>query len=250
MKLIMILEYYFDKWWISLIFTFVSGLFFVFSHFFDAILIENVNFYIFIIAWVGLLVSTVYQLIKKRWIKGIITGIFYFGVSLGFIFFAIATFLIEQFKPDRFADSLYIPSDITIEEPVDLLNSDSRRPGSILTAKKTQIDFVLYNSFQPGLYEYDFWIDKIEKGTIYLKAFEITKNYRLSSDRLKERSAIPVFNRTEDFVRFGSEDFFTIFEGDWYKPYAARFEVWFKPDNGAKEEKLIEKNFKIEGWML
>jgi hypothetical protein len=42
----------------------------------------------------------------------------------------------------------------------------------------------------------------------------------------------------------------TIYEGDWGKPYAARFEVWFKPDNGGNEQKLFQKNYKIEGWML
>jgi hypothetical protein len=47
---------------------------------------------------------------------------------------------------------------------------------------------------------------------------------------------------------YSAESIFTIYEGDWGKPYAARFEVWFFPDNGGKERKLIEKNFKIEGW--
>ena len=38
-------------------------------------------------------------------------------------------------------------------------------------------------------------------------------------------------------------------EGDWGKPYGARFEVWFKADNENEEIKLLEKNFVIEGWM-
>jgi hypothetical protein len=41
---------------------------------------------------------------------------------------------------------------------------------------------------------------------------------------------------------------FTIYEGDWGKPYSARFEIWFIPDNGGKERKLVEKNYKVEGW--
>lgn len=47
---------------------------------------------------------------------------------------------------------------------------------------------------------------------------------------------------------FFSEASFTIYEGDWDKPYAARFEVWFVPDSGKPERKLMEKVFKIEGW--
>ena len=38
------------------------------------------------------------------------------------------------------------------------------------------------------------------------------------------------------------------YEGDWGKPYAARLEVWFTPDSGGPDRKLMEKTFKIEGW--
>ncbi|WP_348636566.1 hypothetical protein QLS71_015380 [Mariniflexile litorale] len=57
-------------------------------------------------------------------------------------------------------------------------------------------------------------------------------------------------NNTNDTIKkFSTKDDFTIYEGDWGKPYGARFEVWFKPDNGGKEVKLLEKNYIIEGWM-
>ena len=49
--------------------------------------------------------------------------------------------------------------------------------------------------------------------------------------------------------KFGTNDHFTIYEGDWEKPYGARFEVWFKADNENEEIKLFEKNYVIEGWM-
>ena len=106
----------------------------------------------------------------------------------------------------------------------------------------------MYNSFQPGLYEYDIWINSKERGIAYLKAYEITKNIELSSDRLKKRSSIRIEKTNDSIVRFGTKDIFTIYEGDWGKPYAARFELWFKPDNGGAERKIIEKNYKIEGW--
>ena len=48
--------------------------------------------------------------------------------------------------------------------------------------------------------------------------------------------------------RFGAKAGFTIYEGDWGKPYAARFEVWFEPDSGKDQRKLAERVFKIEGW--
>ncbi|NQY09723.1 MAG: hypothetical protein HRT71_09450, partial [Flavobacteriales bacterium] len=99
---------------------------------------------------------------------------------------------------------------------------------------------------QPGLYEYDVWLNKIENGTVYLKAFEITQEYQLSIDRLPKQSSIKVNNQSDKILKFESNGHFTIYEGDWGKPYAARFEIWFKPNNKEKERKLIEK---IEGWM-
>jgi hypothetical protein len=48
--------------------------------------------------------------------------------------------------------------------------------------------------------------------------------------------------------KFGAKSGFTIYEGDWGKPYAARFEVWFKPDSKGPERKLAERIYKIEGW--
>ena len=146
------------------------------------------------------------------------------------------------------SDNLKIPTNIPINIPIDL-DFNEHRPDSLTNSKKTISDFQLYNSFQPGLYEYDFWTGKIESGTIYLKAFEITQDYALSTDRLPQRSSIKISNPTDSIMRFGTTSHFTIYEGDWGKPYAARFEVWYKPDNGGKEQRLFTKNYKIEGWM-
>jgi hypothetical protein len=56
-----------------------------------------------------------------------------------------------------------------------------------------------------------------------------------------------VDNPTDTLSRFNTEESFTIYEGDWGNPYAARFEVWYRPNKG-EERKLKSKNFKIEGW--
>lgn len=148
--------------------------------------------------------------------------------------------------PDGYADKLTIPKNIKIYLPSD----------TTFSVGDTVPNFQLYNSFQPGLYSYSLWTKKIDKGYCYLKAFEITENDPLSVDRLKERSKIEVYNPTDSIVMFSmgkteyNEDrIFTIYEGDWDKPYAARFEVWFVPAKGGQEQKLFEKNFEIEGWM-
>jgi len=71
----------------------------------------------------------------------------------------------------------------------------------------------------------------------------------LSKSRLKDRSTIKVYDTNGKFEKFGSTDHFTIYEGDWGKPYGARFEIWFIYDITNESKKLIEKNYKIEGWM-
>ena len=243
------IKFCFDRWWIPLTFTFLSGLIFVFSHFVNSPSFEKTAFYILMFSWIFLMVSTIFQLANKKWIQGIVSGVFFIGILGALIFYAVARLFIQQTRPDRFTDDLYIPDNIKIENPIDLPYSDSRRPDNIAKIKKSKTDFVLYNSFQPGLYEYDLWTGKIEKGVVYLKAYEVTKNCRLSPDRVEKQSMIRISNNKDTFVRFSSNGYFTIYEGDWGKPYAARFEIWFKPDNGGKARKLAQKNFKIEGWM-
>jgi hypothetical protein len=125
----------------------------------------------------------------------------------------------------------------------------SIKPTSNTETVKDKIDFELYNSFQPGLYEYDLWIDFKESGIIFLKVYEITQEIELSNPELEESSMIRVNNTNGVVQKFSTKDHFTIYEGDWGKPYGARFEIWFKSDNSKKQKKLFEKNYIIEGWM-
>ncbi|MEN3940579.1 hypothetical protein WJU23_04735 [Prosthecobacter sp. SYSU 5D2] len=107
----------------------------------------------------------------------------------------------------------------------------------------------LVTAFQGGIYNARLRANPGEPGQIYLKAFEITRDYRLSSDRLESATNEWIGWSTDAEEQFLSETHFTIYEGDWDQFYGARFEVWFRPDSGAPERKLMEANFKIEGWM-
>ncbi len=118
-------------------------------------------------------------------------------------------------------------------------------PGSI---KRGEPSFELRNSFQPGIYDSEIWINPGEPGLIYLKAFEVTHERSLSAVRLKERSNEWIGWSSDPSELFLSNTNFKIYEGDWGKPYAARLEVWFVPDSGAPERQLMDKVFKIEGW--
>lgn len=243
-----IIKYCFDKWWRPIIFWFASCLIFGLSEILKNHTFGNIAFIFFGLGLLTMLISAIYQFANRKWITGLLSIAIFGGTIFLFVFYAVAMFWIEQERPDTWADNLKIPTNIPINIPIDL-DFNEHRPDSLTNSKITISDFQLYNSFQPGLYEYDFWTGKIESGTIYLKAFEITQDYALSTDRLPQRSSIKISNPTDSIMRFGTTSHFTIYEGDWGKPYAARFEVWYKPDNGGKEQRLFTKNYKIEGWM-
>lgn len=108
--------------------------------------------------------------------------------------------------------------------------------------------FELWNSLQPGIYDSEIRINPGEPGMLYLKAFEVTKGTPLSVKSLKEKSNEWIGWSDNPKELFFSNAHFTVYEGDWGNPYAARFEIWFCPDSGADERKLMERVFKIEGW--
>ncbi len=120
-------------------------------------------------------------------------------------------------------------------------------PEGAITQGRPSIELV--NSFQGGLYNATIRCNPGKAGRIFLRAFEITRNHPLSTDRLKTASNEWVGWSGDPGELFLSETHFTIYEGDWGQDYGARFEVWFQPDDGTAETKLLERNFKIEGWM-
>lgn len=240
-----ILSYCFDKWWRPILFWGLSALIMVLCELTNKPTLQSISFLLFILGFLGLIISTIYQIVKRQWLFAIITTIS-IGISfVAFFYYSIALFWKDQSMPDRYADNLIIPANIKINEPL-----KQTEPADI-----ADIDFYIYNGYQPGLYQYKFWSKRINKGKIYLKAFEITQNDPLSVDRLKESSTISVYNSSDSLAMFqlengvsGNERPFIIYEGDWGKPYAARFELWYISDNGKNEIKLLEKNYKIEGW--
>jgi hypothetical protein len=124
-------------------------------------------------------------------------------------------------------------------------NEEMLPAGSVRTGKPV---LNLYQGFQPGIYNAESWVNPGKPGTVYLRAYEVTRKARLSAGRLYESSneRIGWSQNPEELSFYNTQ--ITIYEGDWGQPYAARFELWFKPESGAGERKLLERNFKIEGW--
>ena len=76
----------------------------------------------------------------------------------------------------------------------------------------------------------------------------LQKNIPLSEDTLPE-STKEFFETTESFTQLVDKKKFTIYEGDWGDYYAARIEVWYKNALTKKERKLMDKIYRVEGWM-
>ena len=190
-------------------------------------------------AFLGLLCATVWNFIKKRWDKGQINLFMVFMCPL-----VAAVAIVYLVFLDNFADDLVIPDNIEIAEPGDERN----RFSSAIKMREEGPGLRLTNSSQPGIYDAVIWGNPGEPGIVYLKAFEVTKGTPLSYKRLKEKTNKQSGWSEDSDELFFARSHFTIGEGAWGKPYAARFEVWFCPDSGGPERKLMEKVFKIEGW--
>lgn len=106
----------------------------------------------------------------------------------------------------------------------------------------------LLRGMTPGIYGVVYSLNTGEPGSVYLKAFEVTKGTPLSVEGLEASSKTRMIWSADSSELFGAKAGFMISEGDWGKPYAARFEAWFAPNSGEPDRKLAERIFKIEGW--
>ncbi|WP_160137310.1 hypothetical protein [Chryseobacterium sp. c4a] len=147
--------------------------------------------------------------------------------------------------------SLYKPYNNDIKNPK---NAKFSMPLKIHVDEKelvevTQPDVLIYDYLQPGSYKYDVFLNKTEKGKVYLKVYDFNTNRILSEKQIKKQSMMPVFNPNDELKEFsGGNNDFQVKEGDWGDYYGSRIEVWFQPDDSNKSErKLIEKNYIIQG---
>jgi len=234
-----IVEIYFEKWYLPVIIAVILSVIGLFT-------IVNPNQIIFYLSLgiplFAFLISGILGILRifKKDLKFGVLQIFLTGL-LALIVIYFTSFILAFYPYDFYADNLEIPKNIEIYKPIDELSKKINKKHI-----KEKFEFNLYNSSQPGIYSYDITVERIEKGYIYLKAFEVTTNDRLSEVRINMRSKIIVDNISNKLKTYKLEDDFTIYEGDWGKPYAVRFEIWL--NNGTVEKKITEKNYIIEGW--
>lgn len=198
------------------------------------------------------LLAFVTLLIEKRWWRAV--GAFFLG-ALSFIFF-VGIPIVNMFfssMPDDFGKKHVIPEGMEMNIPITDTNCRWNATDGF-TFTPVDIDSTdsnswlqIWNGEQGGIYHYAFYWPALSDGEIYLRCFEATKNTELSASRLKPRTTVRVFGHNE-FGQVVPPTEFTIYEGDWEDYYAVRVEVWHKP-TGGKPNKLMEKIYRMEGWM-
>ena len=157
--------------------------------------------------------------------------------------------------PDGYARELSIPKGLKYNVPLSQEYEMQKDSSWVNIPAEAKIDVKDRNSYlqiwdgcQGGIYVYDFYYPSLPKGTVYLKCFEVTKNDPLSAGRVKGASSV-AHEATKSFSKIVDKQEFTIFEGDWREYYAVRVEVWHCDASTKKETKLLEKIYRMEGWM-
>ena len=91
------------------------------------------------------------------------------------------------------------------------------------------------------------YFNTMESGMCYLRAYEITTGRRLSAKSMTRQTMQSVRWSEDAATAFCHVFKYDIMEGVVEHPYRARIEVWFVPDSGASERKILEKVSVVSG---
>lgn len=232
--------------WKKPVMVYVSTVIILFLSFIiDFVVFSNIAFVLFLLAMALLALGCFYHLIFKDRKSGITLGLTFISgiVIIGYI--TVAYIVTNVIDGDHYADNLTIPTNVKYDSLIDRVYPYDK---AAIEAKRKATDFQLYRAGQPGRFEYDVWLSGMMHGEVYLRAYELTYNDRLSASRMTKASKLTVDCNSDTATEKFSSNEFAVYEGDWGKRYAARFELWFVPADESDEKKLMEKNYIIEGW--
>ena len=155
-----------------------------------------------------------------------------------------------QWLDEYYAKKYKIDENVNYIEPeYEYFDYDIQRENNILTitesAEKDSIDFELYISDHSyGFYHYYVWLPNADKGTLYLKAFEYNHNKRLRIGN----TDILIDTKQSGMIKCGPK-FFMIHNDLFVSDYLAKVELWYKPENSGKVQKLLTKIYKVAGFI-
>lgn len=204
-------------------------------------LLETIVFILLFLTLLALPVSWIILLVNRQWLKclmSLLASVLVFCVLWIPLVFGAMT------GPDGFGRAYPIPEGLAYNVPLSTDSNLSIPADSLDTDTYLQV----WTDFQGGLYMYDLYYGALPAGEIYLRCYEATRNIPLSEERILKESRVSI-NSTTSFSQLISRKKFTIYEGDWGDYYAARIEVWHRNAETKQEMKLLEKVYRVEGWM-
>ncbi|RNA62574.1 hypothetical protein D1631_11830 [Chryseobacterium nematophagum] len=182
------------------------------------------------------------RLFKKEQFKNGLWQCF-LSVVVFFIIGMLFTFWPPKSPYKNYNNDIKNPKNATFSTPLKIASNGEKQLVEVVSP-----NILLYDYLQPGKYKYDVFLNKIEKGKVYLKIYDFNTNRILSEKEVKMKSQLEVFNSTDELKEFGLDTSFTIEEGDWGDYYGSKVEVWFQPEDTTKpERKLLTKNYIIQG---
>jgi hypothetical protein len=114
--------------------------------------------------------------------------------------------------------------------------------------KRGQPEMTLVNGMQPGIYQVYAYLNPGESGYVYLKVFKATGTDVISDSLLKDDSSEYVGWSSDPGEQFFYNTGILIGVDSWSDSFPARLEMWFVPDSGAPERKILQRVFHIEQW--
>ena len=238
---IMIKRFFIKYWWTFPLLLALSMLALIVLFTKTPFILETIIGVLLLLDVVALFTSWVILIINKKWLKVLLSFI---ASAVVVCILWLSLVLSAMSGPDGFGKEHPIPEQLEYNLPLSYESDKIEVVDSLDTKTYLQI----WNDFQGGLYKYDFYYGSLESGDIFLRCYEVTSNTPLSEDRLIERSRVKI-SPQKQFGKVVNKQSFTIYEGDWDDYYAARIEVWFKSSETNKESKLMEKVYRVEGWM-
>jgi hypothetical protein len=202
---------------------------------------ESVVGILLVLTLVAIIASWIVLGIHRQWWKCLASIV---SSILSFLCLGSMLVMFSLSSPDGFARKHPISEGLAYHIPL-----EENAEGPVVTDSLDTENFLqIWNDFQGGIYRYDFYYPALPAGEIFLRCYEATKNEPLSEDRLPARSIVQI-DSTFSSSKLVDKKEFTIYEGDWGEYYAARSEVWYREGSIGPERKLMEKVYRVEGWM-
>ena len=235
-----------NYWWALpiLLFLCLLGLGFLFTH--EPTVLESIVGFLLLLVLICLIASWVVLLVNKKWWKCLLS----FALTVGIICLLWFPLVIGAMTgPDGFGKKHPIPDGLEYYLPIERPESDYLRD----TFSSVEMDSLDVSSFlqiwgDKGVYYYDFSYGTLPAGDVFLRCYEVTENCPLSEERLPDETTVHI-DAKPSFSKLVEKKRFVISEGDWEDYYAARIEVWHRDAKTGDERKVMEKVYRVEGYM-